>query len=73
MKAAAKELRGAGVATDRARSLANLGLAILIGSQTAGASLDRKTRKGLVEEYQRAVEAAAAEAKPKAGARKAKG
>jgi len=71
LKAAAKDLRAAGVATDRARSLANMGLAVLIGGQTAGAAFDRKTRKGLVEEFQRAIDAAVAEAK-KAPARKAK-
>lgn len=71
LKAAAKDLRTAGVSADRARSLANLGLAIQIGVQTAGASWDRKTRKGLVDEFQKAVEAAAGEAK-KAPARKAK-
>ncbi len=64
LKVASKELRAAGVAADRARSLANLGLAILIGAQTAGAGWDRKTRRGLVEEYQRAVATAVAEAGP---------
>ncbi len=64
LKVASKELRAAGVAADRARSLANLGLAILIGAQTGGAGWDRKTRRGLVEEYQRAVAAAVVEAKP---------
>lgn len=72
LKAAAKDLRAAGVAADRARSLANLGLAILIGAQTAGAAWDRKTRKGLVEEFQRSIDGAAGGA-PKATARKAKG
>ena len=71
LKAAAKELRNTGVSADRARSLANLGLAIQIGVQTAGASWDRKTRKALVDEFQKAVDAAATEGK-KAPARKAK-
>lgn len=70
LKTAAKDLRAAGVSADRARSLANLGLAIQIGVQTAGAAWDRKTRKALVDEFQKAVEAAAVEGKPKAAARK---
>ena len=70
LKTAAKDLRNAGVSADRARSLANLGLAFQIGVQTAGSSWDRKTRKALVDEFQKAVEAAAAEGKPKAAPRK---
>lgn len=65
MKAVAKDLRTAGVSADRARALANLGMAIQIGVQSAGAGWDRKTRKGLADEYQRAIDAAAGEAKPK--------
>ncbi len=62
LKVVSKELRAVGLAADRARALANLGLAILIGAQQAGAGWDRKTRRGLVEEYERAVGAAVAEA-----------
>ena len=72
LKAVSKELRSAGASAERARALANLGLAIQIGVQTAGATWDRKTRKSLVDEYQQAVDAATGGSKPRAAARQAK-
>lgn len=71
MKAAAKDLRAAGLSAERARGLANLGMAIHIGVQATGPVWDRKARKALVDEFQRAVEAAADGTKAKP-ARKAK-
>ena len=72
LKAVTKDLRAAGVPADRARALAGLGLAVLTGVQSGGPAWDRKTRKGLAEEFQRIVAAAGTEAKPKPAARKAK-
>ncbi len=63
IKVATRDLRAAGVNADRAKGLSSLGLAIQIGVEAAGESWDRKTRKGIVEEFQRAVEAAGGSAK----------
>lgn len=70
LKMVSKDLRLAGVSTERARGLASLGLAVQIGAQTAGAAWDRKIRKSLIEEFQRAVLAAGGDTSPKAGGRK---
>ncbi|MFN0026208.1 MAG: TetR/AcrR family transcriptional regulator [Acidimicrobiales bacterium] len=64
IKVATRDLRAAGVNADRAKGLSTLGLAIQIGVEAAGESWDRKTRKGIVEEFQRAVEAAGGSARP---------
>ena len=71
IKAATRDLRAAGATAERARSLSSLGLAIQIGVQAAGAAWDRKTRKSIVDEFQRAIDLAAGEAKPAGARRKA--
>lgn len=57
-KSAVRDLKAAGVSAERARGLSNIGLAIQIGVETGGTGWDRKTRKSIVDEFQRAVEAA---------------
>ncbi len=66
LKVVAKDLRTVGVSADRARGLASLGLAIQIGVQTAGAAWDRKTPKGLVDEFQKAIDGAVGDGSPRA-------
>ncbi len=63
IKVATRDLRAAGVNADRAKGLSSLGLAIQIGVEAAGEGWDKKTRRGIIDEFQRAVEAAGGSAK----------